>query len=105
MMRDRLHAEVALNIALKHGVFSENIPQTIFLPNAENALMEDLKTFQAWEEQLKAVCRREAEGEGPALFVDTHQMIRGKHTTASDVSSETWQDQQVNACRSHNRDL
>ena len=68
MMRERLHAEVALNTALEHGVFSENIPQTIFLPTAEKAHTEDLKKFQAWEEQLKTLCRREAKGGGPAIF-------------------------------------
>jgi hypothetical protein len=67
-MRERLYAEVALNTALDCGVFSEFLPHSVFLPSAEKALTEDLKTFRAWEEQLKAICRREADEGGPGLF-------------------------------------
>ncbi|KAF8810464.1 hypothetical protein BYT27DRAFT_7253720 [Phlegmacium glaucopus] len=70
MMRERLYAEVALNIAIECGVFSEVKPQTVFWPMAERAATEDLKMFQAWGEQLKTVSRREVEGIGPGLFVN-----------------------------------
>lgn len=67
-MRERLHAEVALNTAFDHAVFPERTTDTVFLPTVEKAHNDDLKRFQAWEEQLKAVCRRETEEGGPALF-------------------------------------
>jgi hypothetical protein len=69
-LREKLYAEVALNTALECGVFSEVKPQTVFLPVAERAHADDLRTFRAWEEQLKAVCRRGEEEGGPALFSD-----------------------------------
>ena len=75
MMRERLHAEVALNTAIEHGVFTGTIPQTTFLPMAEKAYRGDLKTFQAWEEQLKTICRREAEEGGPALLRTGESMV------------------------------
>jgi hypothetical protein len=74
-MRERLHAQVALNAALEHGVFPETIPDTVFLPRVEKARVEDLKTFQGWEEQLKAVCRREAEEGGPALLISSEASV------------------------------
>jgi hypothetical protein len=36
-MRERLHADVALNTALNHGVFPEAAPDTVFLPPVEKA--------------------------------------------------------------------
>ena len=67
MMRERFHAVIAMNMAFEYGVFPETVAQTVLLPTAKRALTEDLKTFQAWENQLKAVCRSEVKG-GPALF-------------------------------------
>jgi hypothetical protein len=67
-MRERLNAEVALNTAFDRGVFSDSTLQTAFLAPVDKADTEDLKTFRAWEEQLKAACRKEAEEGGPALF-------------------------------------
>ena len=69
-MRERLYAEVALNIARDNGVLPEGTADTTFLPMAEKALPSDLKKIQGWEEQLKTVCRREADEGGPALFVN-----------------------------------
>ena len=56
-MRERLHAEVALNTAFDHSMFPEAMMHTTFLPQIERADMDDLKKFQGWEEQLKAACR------------------------------------------------
>ncbi|KAF8812817.1 hypothetical protein BYT27DRAFT_7272529 [Phlegmacium glaucopus] len=70
MMRERLYAEIALNIAMECGVFSEVKPDTVFLPSAEKAETEDLTMFEAWGEQLKMASRREAEGNGPSLFAN-----------------------------------
>jgi hypothetical protein len=67
-MRERLHAESALNTAFDHGVFPEGTTDTSFLQPVRKACNEDLERFRAWEEQLKAACRRENEGEGPSLF-------------------------------------
>ena len=68
-MRERLHAEVALNTAFDHCVFPEAMTHTTFLPQIERADLADLKKFQGWEEQLKAACRREVE-EGSPLFMN-----------------------------------
>ena len=70
-MRERLHAEVALNTALDCGVFPEVVTHTVFLPSEKKTRMENLKTYRAWEEQLKAICRREVEDGGPALLLNT----------------------------------
>ena len=70
LMRERLHAEVALDTAVEFGIFSERTPPTVFLPPAERALAGDLDKFHAWEEQLKAVCRRGVDGGGPGLFIN-----------------------------------
>jgi hypothetical protein len=67
-MRERLHAEVALNTAVDYGVFSGIVPQSTFLPLAGKAHPRDLETFRAWEEQLKTACRKEAEEGGPAIL-------------------------------------
>ena len=67
-MRERLYAEVALNTALDCEIFSNATLHTVFLPNPEKARTTDLKVFHAWDERLKAVCRREREEGGPALF-------------------------------------
>ena len=67
-MRERLYAEVALNTAFDNGVFSESPAHTVYLPMAERAASEDLRTFLAWEEHLKAVCRRQLEEGSPGLF-------------------------------------
>ena len=67
-MRERLYAEAALNTAYEHGVFSDCSTDTVFLPPAEKSNTEDLKMFRAWEEHLKAACRREVEGSGVPLF-------------------------------------
>ena len=67
-MRERLNAEVALNTAFNHGVFSEIMSHTVFLPTAEKACTEDLRTFRAWDDRLKAICRRELDEGGPSLF-------------------------------------
>ena len=67
-MRERLYAEVALNTALNSGVFSDTKSLTVFLPTAERASVEDIRMFRGWEEQLKAVCRREAEEGVSTLF-------------------------------------
>ena len=56
-------------------MFTGTIPQTTFLPMAEKAYRGDLKTFQAWEEQLKTICRREAEEGGPALLRTGESMV------------------------------
>ena len=82
-MRDRLQAETALNIAIEHGVFSERMPLATFLPLVDKALPEDMNTFKAWNDQLKAVCRREAEEGGPALF----QCVDGPATTLGNVAT------------------
>ncbi|KAF8817656.1 hypothetical protein BYT27DRAFT_7028728, partial [Phlegmacium glaucopus] len=37
MMREQLYADIALNIAMECGVFSETKPETVFLPTAEKA--------------------------------------------------------------------
>ena len=63
-MRERLHAEMSLNTALDCGIFSELRSPTAFLPTAERVPAEELGVYKAWEEQLKAICRREAEGGG-----------------------------------------
>jgi hypothetical protein len=76
-MRERLHAEVALNTALEYGVFPSAKLQTVYMPRVEKAHKEDLKTFQAWEEHLKAVCRRQTDEGGPALFVDVDSTAPG----------------------------
>ena len=67
-MRERLYAEAALNTALECGVFSDSMPDTVFLPIAETADTEDLKKYRAWEEQLKSVCRRGDDEGRSALF-------------------------------------
>ena len=69
-MRERLHAEVALNTAHEYSVFPERPSLTSFLPTAERAHQEDLNMFRAWDDRLKAMCRREAEERGPALLVN-----------------------------------
>jgi hypothetical protein len=69
-MRERLYAEMALNTAFDCGVFSDQAIKTVFLPTTERALSEDLIKFRAWEEQLKAVSRREVENGGPSLFAN-----------------------------------
>ena len=74
-MRERLYAEVALDTAIKCGVFSNDALQTVFLPIAENAHIDDLKIFRAWEEQLKMICRREREEGGPALFANVDGVV------------------------------
>ena len=74
-MRDRLHAEVALNTAVEYGVFSETLPLSTFLPAAEKASREDLERFKVWEDQLKAVCRRQAEEGAPALFQNVDNTV------------------------------
>ena len=68
LMRERLHAEVAVNIGLDFGVFPATASHTTFLPPAEKAHPSDLDTFRRWHEQLKAVCRSEAEGGKDSLF-------------------------------------
>jgi hypothetical protein len=67
-MREQLHAEVAMSTAIECGVFSEEKTHTVFLPPAERAKVAELKTFEAWGQHLKAVCRREADGGGSGLF-------------------------------------
>jgi hypothetical protein len=69
-MRERLFAEVAMSTAIECGVFSQEKTHTVFLPTAERANVNKLKTFEAWGQQLKAVCRREADGGGGGLFWD-----------------------------------
>jgi hypothetical protein len=90
LMRERLHAEVALNTATEYGVFSDTIPHTTFLPTAEKALPEDLKTFQVWEEQLKAVCRREAEEGGPVLFQNGDATVTTPQCIANNPTDRPW---------------
>ena len=68
MMRERLYTEITLNTATEHGVFPKTVPLTTFWPMVERAHPEDLKTFLAWEEQLKTVCRREVDEGGPTMF-------------------------------------
>ena len=60
LMREKLHADVAVNTAGDYGVFVGAGSETVFLPTAERALPEDLTLFSAWDEQLKAVCRAQA---------------------------------------------
>ena len=67
-MRERLYAEVALNTAFDCEVFSNATLHTVFLPMPDKAQTDDLNRFHAWEECLKAVCRREREEGGPTLF-------------------------------------
>ena len=67
-MRERLYAEVALNTAFDCEVFSNATLHTVFLPMPDKAQTDDLNRFCAWEEHLKAVCRREREEVGPTLF-------------------------------------
>jgi hypothetical protein len=69
-MRERMYAEVSMNTALEHGVFSEKKAQTVFLPVAEKADTEQLKMYQAWAEHLQTVTRRAVEEGGPGLFVN-----------------------------------
>jgi hypothetical protein len=83
-MRERLYAEVALNTAFDCRVFSDHTLQTVFLPTAENVHTEDLTRFRAWEEHLKAVCRREMEEGGPALF----QNIDGAAPAVSTINEQ-----------------
>ena len=68
MMRERLYAEVTMNTAIDHGVFSEIRAHTVFKPTAEKAAEEQLETFQVWAEQLKTVTRRAADEGGSGLF-------------------------------------
>jgi hypothetical protein len=70
-MRERLYAEVALNTAFDCGIFSDTTLHTVFWPMAERAHTEDLKTYKAWEDRLKSVCRTEIEEGGPGLFRDS----------------------------------
>ena len=68
-MRERLHAEVALNTALDYCVFPDELTHTTFLPPVMRADVEDLRMIHEWDDQLKAACRRESE-EGTPLFVN-----------------------------------
>ena len=68
-MRERLHAEVALNTAFNYCVFPDELMHTMFLPPVMRADMEDLRMIHKWDDQLKAACRRES-GEGTPLFVN-----------------------------------
>ena len=45
-MRERLHAEVALNTALDHGVFPEDTPPSVFLPTAEKRGRRTSRSFR-----------------------------------------------------------
>jgi hypothetical protein len=69
-MRERLYAEVAMNTATEFGVFSDIKAHTTFLPTATKADSEQMEMFQAWDEQLKSVTRREAVEGGAGLFRD-----------------------------------
>lgn len=106
-MRERLNAEVALNTAFDLGVFSDSTSQTAFLPPANKAGTEDLKTFHAWEEQLKAVCRREAEGGGPALFPNLDSAAPSSVTDEQPGIVPRWQPGSVQNISDHRpkRDL
>ena len=75
--RERLHAEIALNTALDHAVFQDGTTSTVFLPTAEKAHMDDIKTFKGWEEQLKAACRRESDEGGPPLLETIDATVSG----------------------------
>jgi hypothetical protein len=66
--REILYAENAMNAAFDSGVFDERDVATAYLPTAERASTDDLRRFQAWSEQLKAVCRKQADEGGPGLF-------------------------------------
>lgn len=61
-MRERLYAEVAMNTAIKYGMFSKIKMHTIFMPTAEKAATEHLERFWVWAEQLRTVMRRDVEG-------------------------------------------
>jgi hypothetical protein len=67
-MRERLHAEVTMNIAIECGVFSDIRQQTVFLAPAERAHANDLEMYCEWDQQLKAACRTEANEGGPGVF-------------------------------------
>jgi Helitron helicase-like domain at N-terminus len=69
-MRERLYAEVAMNTATEYGVFSDIKAHTTFLPTADIADAEQMERFQVWDEQLKSVTRKEADGGGGGLFVN-----------------------------------
>lgn len=69
-MRERLHAVVALNTAIEHGVFPDTDHHSVFLPTAEKARTDDLRKFRVWGEQLKTACRREVDGGGPCLLLN-----------------------------------
>ena len=69
-MRERLYAEVMMNMAIEYGVFSKIKVHTIFRPTAKKVATEQLETFQAWGEHLKSVTRSEADEGGPGLFIN-----------------------------------
>ncbi|KAF8799238.1 hypothetical protein BYT27DRAFT_7264249 [Phlegmacium glaucopus] len=75
-MRERLYAQLAMTTAIDCRVFSEVKSDTVFFLHAERAAREDLKTFQAWGEQLKAVTRREAVEGGQGLFVNGKEGVQ-----------------------------
>ena len=107
-MRKRLHAEVALNTAVEYGIFTGSMPQSTFLPTAEKALPEELKTFKVWEEQLKAACRRESEEGGPSLFQNVDNTETGSLCVAgwSELDAQ-YQDENIQKTTVHRpkRDL
>jgi hypothetical protein len=85
-MRDRLHAEVAMNTAIEYGVFSEIKEHTVFKPTAERAATEELEKFQSWGEQLKMITRRETDEGGPGIFAS----VDGAAPTSSITTSNAW---------------
>ena len=52
------------------SAFPRTKVHTVFLAPAEKATTEQLKMFQAWNELLKAVTRREADEGKPGLFAN-----------------------------------
>ena len=90
-MRERLHAEVALNTAIEHGVFHDTEQHSVFLPTAEKANTEDLHKFRTWENQLKMACRTEVEDGEPCLLrpIDSTaiEMMGGIERPCTDTST------------------
>jgi len=54
---EKLYAEVAINIAVNHGIFRENTTQPVWKPLAKHASEEEMESYLSLQNMVKAVTK------------------------------------------------